>query len=36
MVGTTLSNAPFMTHVYHHQNGRYEPVGLLTFETTRL
>lgn len=36
MVGTTLSNAPFMTHVYHHQNGRYEAVGLLTFETTRL
>jgi hypothetical protein len=36
MVGTTLSNAPFMTHVYHHQNGRYEAVGLLSFETTRL
>lgn len=36
MVGTTLSNAPFMTQVYHHQNGRYEAVGLLSFETTRL
>jgi hypothetical protein len=35
MVGATLTNGPAAV-VYHFQNGRYEPVGLVTFETTKL
>jgi hypothetical protein len=35
MVGATLTNGPAAV-VYHFHNGRYDPVGQVTFETTKL
>jgi hypothetical protein len=35
MVGATLTNGPAAV-VYHFQNGRYEVVGQVTFEVTKL
>lgn len=35
MVGATLTNGPEAV-VYHFQNGKYDEVGRVTFETTKL